>query len=277
MASHNTIKKALLEKNFKKVDYLLEMVSPVEHADYPLLCELIYYNQVDLFKKALKKGWSIQTVDNLGHYPIHLAVLRGNLECVDLLVNAGANLNQSKENKTHATTSYTISSAFHVFPLHNISELESKYWYKMIEKLMSLGAHIHIKDECDCNILHLLSLKLEHFHNPEDIQEMKKVVQFCIENGLDINDQDYLGDTILIQLTSIEEAFSIIDLLIDNGADIYRFNRLGNTAQDYLSMSGLNSDLIWKNWEKRSDAFFEKKNLNQCLPEASKFKKEKRI
>ncbi|VUC20102.1 unnamed protein product [Clonostachys rosea] len=181
------------------------------------------FGLVDIARKLLEDGASVNAMTDWDETPLHLAAEGGHVEMVRLLLEAGAKI--APENFAPDT------------PLHMAAREGNT---SVVEALIDAGA--------DCNDSRMplgkspLHLAAEHGHID--------VARILIERGADINQKDLISkwdnrrsDGEGYGWTALNRAAkqghsSLVLLLLDSGADISTTNKDGETALHGASLAG---------------------------------------
>ena len=125
--------------------------------------------------------------------PLHIAASFGSVECVNILIEKGANINA----KDNAGCS----------PLHSVLFDQTENTLECIKILIKNGADVNAREQYNCTSLHLAA----EGYDPE-------CLDILINNGADINARDIYGRTPLMRASSSFSYPSMFKLL-DCGAD----------------------------------------------------------
>ena len=146
----------------------------------------------------IENGSDLNTKDNSGWTPLHLAIQYNQMEIAILLVNHGADLKaENNERKT---------------PLHLAVQVESK---ELTKTLLQKGAEINAKDERGFTPLHVAT----DFGNLE-------LVVLLVENGANLEEISNLGHTVL-HLAAKKGFFDIAKILVEKGSNVNAKNFKG--------------------------------------------------
>jgi ankyrin repeat protein len=138
--------------------------------------------------------------------PLHLAVLRGDLEMARVLIDHGANVNA--ENNQGQT------------PLHEVLEADNIDRFSVTQLLLEHGADVNAQDNDHETPLHLATHFLE-----------LKLVQMLANHGANVNAVNNEGKTPLHKMlwADNKDRFSAAQLLIEHGADVNAQDKYHNT------------------------------------------------
>ncbi|GHS93191.1 hypothetical protein AGMMS49949_06200 [Alphaproteobacteria bacterium] len=170
-------------------------------------------------EKLLKKGANVDTKDENGRTPLHLAALCGDKEAVEFLLAHGADV--------HATCTDPILGA-NITPLHNAvyrGDLE------IVVLLVEHNADVNAEDSKNCTPLHNAA-----GNGREDM------AIFLLDNGASVNAQDKDGQTPL-HGAAYSGLPSIVELLLDRGAKTDERDKDGRTAL-HLAVDKANLDVV---------------------------------
>ncbi|KAJ4859190.1 ankyrin repeats (3 copies) domain-containing protein [Trichoderma breve] len=150
-----------------------------------------------------------------GLTPLHYAVISGHLSIVELLANAGAQLEiKEKENRMTA-----LGLAIH----HKQKDV--------FDFLLKRDANIHIPDRDGRTSLYNAAIWGE-----------LAIIRQLVDKGVDINARTSDGQTALFAVIGLED-FDAVRLLVELGADINAREESGRTPLHYASIVG-NIDII---------------------------------
>jgi hypothetical protein len=181
------------------------------------LISAVQIEDVDEVKRLIGIGKKVN-VKNLnydGNFPLHYAVEHGNLEIVDLLLNAGARISvKNYEKRT---------------PLMMIDEDAT---VELVNRLLGFGSAVNAVDKDKNTVLIIVA---------GDVSE--EVVRALILNGANINAQNKKGRTALMQ--AVEEGnLENVQALLEAGADINLKDKSGETAWNKTSTEDIKHILV---------------------------------
>ncbi|XP_059153281.1 uncharacterized protein LOC131939048 [Physella acuta] len=147
---------------------------------------------------------------------LHIAVQNGDMDTIDLLLDAGADINYIH----HQKTPLMVASRIHV-----------------IKNLLLRGADVNIKTSAP-PLVHALSqpyceLLNEHVSFKNDkvfLLYWEEIVSTLLQHGADINGVDAIGCTGLMKLVEKDGSKRIMKQLLYNGISINKTDRSGKTA-----------------------------------------------
>lgn len=193
-----------LEEEKQKIIYEIEFgnLNSYDENGYTLLIRAIHYNFYDLVEKLIKKGADVNFKSSSGAYPIHYAVITGNINILKILYENGANLNV-KDNM--GVTPLWIAARYDrdkiaKFLLENganIDEIDSEGYtalmitarqgnYSTFWVLMDYGANIFIKSKTgetayDISEKYLASnlgaISEQNFYKEEIVRELSSLMK----------------------------------------------------------------------------------------------------
>lgn len=151
----------------------------------------------------------------MNHFPLHEAIIEMNIEKVGSLLKQGETINK-KDNKGCVPLCA-------VFWNQNPNVLHK--CFIMIKYLVENGADVNAKDNNDNNLIYYMCMS--GCNNNE-------VYCYLIRNGVDPNNQNVHGWTVLHKTCSIPHLFNIVLFLIENGASLEIKDNFGRFPADYL-------------------------------------------
>jgi ankyrin repeat protein len=166
--------------------------------------------------------------DSNGDTPLHVAALHNQLAIVQLLLQAGADVNAKNSYGafTPGDLGGVLGSNNHKDPValltvHGVDTADMKNGYtplqlaifsvghrKMVELLVSKGADVNAQAASGATPLFFAVLR-----------DQKDDAQFLIDKGANVNTPDAYGDTILDCALHLQYG-SLIQMLVDHGADV---------------------------------------------------------
>lgn len=220
-----TAVKACVEVNGAKDDNSAGIVGLIDvgtvttttHIQNNKLISAVQMENADEVKRLIGAGKKVN-VKNLnydGNFPLHYAVEQGNLEIVDLLLNAGARISvKNYEKRT---------------PLMMIDEDAT---VQLVNRLLGFGAAINAADKEKNTALMLAA---------GDASE--EVVRVLIQNGANVNLQNKKGRTALMQAAE-QGNLENVRALLEAGADISLKDKSGETAWNKTSAEDVKQILV---------------------------------
>jgi ankyrin repeat protein len=155
----------------------------------------------DLVELLLNAGAEINAKGHFGSTALMIAAEHGRKDMVELLLNAGADV--------HAKTEYG-STALTKAVEHDQEEI--------VELLLDRGADIHGKSKTGSTLLMLAIYR-----------DVKFMVELLLKKGADVHEKDKDGSTALIVAAHLDRR-DITGLLLDRGADVNARDKYGSTA-----------------------------------------------
>lgn len=198
-----------------KIKQLLEKINnknlKMSNVSYLMIaCE---NNNKEIIELLIKKGANINDVDHNNRTALHEACKKGNLEVVKILIENGANIHIEEESGKTAVTFAT-----------EIVQPES---LEIIKYLKDKGANLLVKDKNNNNLLHKVIGGVQ-----KDIKETIKIIKYLISEKIELNEQNTIGNTPLINAILLTKNIEIVKILIENGADINIENGTNKNAID---------------------------------------------
>ena len=134
------------------------------------------------------------------------------LEVIELFIKYGYNIN-------------AVSSIGHTL-LHTCAQCP--YRMDLIEPLVELGVDITLKDAHGREAFHI------HVHNDLDFRQEVDVWQELLYFGLDVNQRDCNGCTLLMLLVFLGSDIDKLSCILREGCDVNAFDKCGRTALHYV-------------------------------------------
>jgi ankyrin repeat protein len=167
--------------------------------------------------------------------PLHYATARGHLECVQLLVCAGASVNL--ENGYTNTALHLAAHGGHVecmkFLIENGANVNALNWYQetplhnchhkpeCVKLLLEKGADVHLgRSQLYKIVCYGLSDKQD-----KSWTNYLQSMDYLLAHGCDINKLDFSGDSIL-HCAVVQNKADAIEALLDRGANVNIVNNL---------------------------------------------------
>ena len=236
--------------------------------------EVLFYscNDLNLIGKVrllVKYGADVNLTDKKGFLPLIEAVRKGNIEAIEILLKAGADINRQtivddsfketnglvidKQNRlimTPLTAALTLCEPDH-------DEAADKKG--TLTKLLENGASTWVGDN------NLIQAAYSYFQNKElDVHNEREIVEILLDRKDDTNAN---GKTALMHAIE-NDSFEFAKFLIKNGANIGLHDNENNTALNIALNKKVNdkdllNDLFYKGW---SSANYERSsNLTELL------------
>ncbi|OQV13353.1 Transient receptor potential cation channel subfamily A member 1 [Hypsibius exemplaris] len=163
-----------------------------------------------------KSSEMVAIVDSEGSTPLHWAVLRRWLHCVEFLLKHGARLDQPQTQGFRATPLSLACCQGLVGMLQPMLDISKPSFMRALELPDDEG--------------------LKPMHRAAVLNAMP-VLEFLVENGADVNIRDVQGRT-PIMMASSAEAWAVVKFLALNGGDPFQPDRLGRTSIHYGAIYG---------------------------------------
>lgn len=199
----NLLKKALWSRNFTNVQQVFSQVQDQiqDHKDLNILGHAIKLGDLSMIKFFVSKFPDVNFKESSDfHYPIHAAVIRGDITIVDYLLDSGAHVNAKTDDPFHDT------------PLHVAVKSNA---YDIACLLLRRGADAKEKNEMgETPIVHATTVNM---------------AKLFVDNGADINVVDTQGKTILFTAASTGNE-ELVKYLIDSGVDAKNCDKFGRSA-----------------------------------------------
>lgn len=189
----------------------------------------IFFNNTSILKMLLDVGSDVNIVDNNGNNSLHLAVLNKNYEMCKLILNKDINVNARTnigENALHIACNFQLEDIVNLLIEHDIN-INAQDFNNEFTPLM-----------------YTVSLN------------NKKLSKILLQNNVDPNKQDFIGNTAL-HYSILEENYEICDLLL---------KYMKNTLMTNVNVFNINSELpihIFLQKDKISDINVLKKLIHQ--------------
>lgn len=201
---------------------------------------------VKIIKLLLKYNINVDHTDNDGaHILIDLCrnYDKYSLKVIKLLLKYGANVNVTYGKKKWTPLFFANENLF------SSSKKDPERCIKLIDLLIDYGANINAVDKHGNNILmediSRNNILMEDI--ARNIQCPGIIVQHLLKKKININHQNYNGDTALLlsyENYELEHAYSIAQFLLENGSNPNITNKNGHNI-----LSILENDIIW-NFQK---------------------------
>lgn len=213
-------------KNLSVILFLLGLLCSACSSD-PMdnLQEGIQTQNIEQIKNALSNIPDVNTPFNDGTLPIQKAIVKDNIEVVQLLLDKGAKVN----------------------PENNAAPLLFAASSGMVDFLTKKGADVSASDSTGNSLLHA----------SKDI----KIIKTLLQHKANINQQNENGETPLAKAAQTGNA-DIFEYLLQNGADPAMTDQQGKTALEHIAP---NSDVAvyWQKEQERQAHEAEKKQQEE--------------
>ncbi len=179
----------------------------------------------------------------------HYAVLNENEFVIRLLLQKGYEINRLTNDKNpNLSMSYGVK-----VPVSALQLACREKSAKMVELLLENGADVDLMcDNGRSPIFYLLSIDLEkhQYYNrekPRNNESILEIIKLLVQYGADINVIDFLGNNILLHLSSIRNLSKEYEALIYEILDCYIYlninavNNIGRNALHYAAKLGFYS------------------------------------
>ena len=172
--------------------------------------------QLDVVDKLLTAGANVNVTNKLGNTPLHGAVIMSSSSIADRLLAAGANINAvNKDGNT---------------PLHIALRKKN---ISLVETLLAAKADINVANNEGDTPLHIAAF-----------MSLDSIVDKLLDAGAHTNTTNTSGDTPLHNAASCPSADSIVDKLLAAGANINAANNEHNTPLHIVVRTSLFSKLV---------------------------------
>nr|XP_025971614.1 ankyrin repeat and SOCS box protein 10 [Dromaius novaehollandiae] len=164
----------------------------------------------DCARLLLSFGADPEAVSEDGYTPLHLCKSPGSFECVQQLLQHGANVNRRTEEEE--------DTALHVAARHGLAD--------HVRLLLRYGAELEATNEEGQTPLNAACAQP---HQPQDMERYYRVCQLLVESGASINAADRDRQHPL-HLACKNANAPVVELLLARGANVNVMNYSGNTA-----------------------------------------------
>jgi ankyrin repeat protein len=216
----------------------------------------IYYSKdsLGILKLLIERGAPINTANNLGQTPLHqtitsliyhLSYYKKALKSISYLIEKGADINAGILGNDYRSG----DTPLHLAVKH--------YKLELVKFLIDKGANKNAKNGRGETPLYAAIHSLPHSGEKSKRFKLKKIIQFLLENDVDLVLQDEDGYTPL-HLSTYKD-FDLVKLLIDKGADKNARNKKGNTP--------LHAAIQSMPHQKEKSKYSKKKKIIQTLLE----------
>jgi ankyrin repeat protein len=182
-----------------------QITEVIDGSNFSILHEIILgINEKSLAAEIDRAPTCVHDVDCFGLTPLHWASIVGNIDAIDTLLEAGADINATC--KTGRSAIYWASRCNR---------------FKCCENLLAGGADISIRD-CDGESA---LLRLLHGNSTS-----KNLVTLFIQHGADVNCQTFDNGVSCLMAACINTSVDVCSALIEHGANIETVGHNGETA-----------------------------------------------
>lgn len=194
--------------------------------DNHILVQAVKTNDVAQVKKLLSQGLSVNTINSDSLSILMEAILLGNIEMVQILLEHGADV---EHNVNYNKLPPIVVAAF--------AELECKTKLKIMTLLLKHGANINFRNR---EGVHLLLAVIDSIAEGTNTIEC---FNFLLKHGIDVNLSDIkTGSTPLIYASGTDNLY-IVKKLLQKGADVNVFDKNKETPL-IRAVLKLNMDII---------------------------------
>ena len=183
---------------------------------------------------AIQKGQNIEQENSYGETPLFLAVKRGDLEIVRLLLDASANLGHKAHDK-RTVLHYALFAPSKGRPLGKMLEIVNLL-------LLSDMSLVNVQDQNGNTPLHYFALLYSdreiRRQMQGDLKDIPRLFEVLLHAGADPDIQDKDGYTVLHNAVLGEDE-EVALLLVQAGADVDAVNNEGATPLCFASGMGL--------------------------------------
>ncbi len=185
------------------------------------LLSAVKTGSVSDIQKALHSGADVNAADAGGYSPLMLAVERGLVACVEALIDGGADINYIAENSFAGRT----TALKHACYLGH---------FDMVKQLAKHGGDIHYVDDNGSNLLFWACASRS--------EDRRMLVDYLIDQGVDINHQNSLGSTALM-VVNYPGPFDadLFLMMMERGADPSLENIMGHNVEHLVHKMGRQS------------------------------------
>ncbi len=204
----------------------------------------IQNEQMAIAKILIEKGLNVNAINSLGLRPLHYAARKGDLKSAMILIDKGAELN-AKDIYGKTPLHHTIALSSERYAPEEIDEehfekdiLKHIYFERNREYLFKY--YVKNDDKTSYSLQNLDDTKdwKAHDNLTKILKDAKyaKVLQYLIQQGLDVNAKDNNEKNPLHFATDMGY-IEIAKVLIDQGAEINPINYYGNTPLYEISIN----------------------------------------
>ncbi len=205
-------------------------------------------NSIPIMEYLISLECDVNAIDSWGNTPLHQATQKGLLENVKFLIKHGADIHIADKKKSLffesmlqdksedlvffliqngvKTDSFSSFDKFY-FAVNNCFFNLAEYW-------ISKGISVHAKGKYGDSILTAISK-----NNSISNENFEKAINFLINKGIDINQRDREGKTVLWQLKGYD--CKKLKILLDSGADPNLLDNAGKTVLGHYLTEGFST------------------------------------
>lgn len=182
---------------------------------------------IDMIKLLMEKGIPVDEADRCGNTPFHIAAKLKRPEIMQTIIGYFSNVNACNNMK---------ETALHIIMKNFSNEYEDEY-LEIASELIRKGADFDCQDRYGRTPLHFVCLK--------NTKISRRIVNFLVEQGCDVNIKDENGVTPLF-LAIRTKSTRIIEILMNNGADVNFCDKSSkSTPLHEASRKNLSSVVKW--------------------------------
>lgn len=187
--------------------------------------------QYERMKEEISRGADVNLPDDLGRFPLIVAVMNDQVRYVELLLSRGANPNINN-----------TGALFYAIDLEHIT---------ILKMLVEAGANVNARNQFDIPVIanvkniNKIMYLLEHGVDPNTIVGAAKspylfqlilghhnsAIQLLVDKGADVTRKDLTGNTAIMKATQ-NNYDDLVDFFIKKGVDVNSVNEIGTKAID---------------------------------------------
>lgn len=194
-----------------------------------------------------EQPWAIDTIDYTGHCPLTLATERDQVDCMEMLISAGADVNQvtshgksalifAVEKKTHESVMLLLKAKCRVdgTDMHGSTALHRASSYQSVCLLLAAGASANRRDGSGETPLHYLASKTTTGRD-----DVKRTIDILALAGANLEERNSCGNTTAM-LSIIYDNIDVVACLLDSGCS----STLSNSYdENILHIAGVHASL----------------------------------